>query len=585
MNFAKVFKAGLPGLCCALVSLPIWAQGDDAEPQVTISGAPAALADNIRASLQVAQEACDVSLPRLRRQLPQVQSDVERAANALGYYQSSIVAEFVTAEACWGLALTVTPGTRVHLDEVAIELLGTPEVRSGFSDIVDNSPVRPGAPLHHGEYEALKSSLTTRAADDGFFAARFEQAEVALDLEENLADVHLVFDPGEQFRFGPVTVQQEGSIALSDDLLQSLMQLNEGEDYSSARLAELRRRLDASQYFRLIRVSPQLGAGPDQTVPVDVDLGLRPRHLWTTGIGFSTDTGPRGQISYENRYVNRHGHRLYGDLSLSAVRSQIDGSYVIPWNDAARQNLTFAGGYSLEDNDSFRSKRFKLEAAFNNETLGGWKQRAFVEFQHDDYTVGMEKDTSVLLMPGVSVSKTRADDLINPSQGWKLFAQLRGATESVVSSATFLQAYASAKYIMSFGRGRLLSRVEVGSTWIDDTQDLPASLRYFTGGDQSIRGYDFRALGPVNEEGEVVGGRQLIVGSLEYDYRVAESWRVAVFADSGNAFDEPGNMDAYNSVGLGLRWLSPIGPVRIDLAHPLNGDESFRIHVTMGPDL
>jgi len=149
-----------------------------------------------------------------------------------------------------------------------------------------------------------------------------------------------------------------------------------------------------------------------------------------------------------------------------------------------------------------------------------------------------------------------------------------------------VQLYASAKYIHSLGDLRLLARVESGTTWIDSVEDLPASLRYFTGGDQSIRGYGFRELGPLNDDGtEVVGGRNLTVGSVEFDYLVRSNWRVAVFADAGNAFNNPDDFDFMRSVGFGVRWLSPVGPIRIDIAHPFNSDDAFRIHVTMGPDL
>jgi translocation and assembly module TamA len=138
---------------------------------------------------------------------------------------------------------------------------------------------------------------------------------------------------------------------------------------------------------------------------------------------------------------------------------------------------------------------------------------------------------------------------------------------------------------MSFGRSRLLTRLDLGATWIDQKIELPASLRFFAGGDQSIRGFEYQALGPLNANGEVVGGKQLIVGSLEYDFQVRDRWRVAVFVDSGNAFDNTSAFEFQHSAGIGIRWLSPIGQIRLDLAHPFDAEDSFRLHITMGPDL
>jgi len=553
-------------------------------PLVAITGADTTLHTNILGHLKVTSEACTTSLLRLRRLLPQVRRDITGAATALGYYQSSSEVRFGAGDSCWQLEININPGPRVVLETVTVAVISAdPAVQAVFADILRATPLQPGSPLHHGQYEDLKNALSSRAADNGFFAARFEQAELALDLQANTASVQLQFDPGPPFRFGALSIGHDGILA--DDVIRGLMPVKEGDFYSSMRLAELRQQLDASQYFRQVRVSPQLGAATGQSVPVDVELEMRPRHAWTGGLGFTTDTGPRARLSYENRFLNSRGHRLLVDSVLSKVRSQVDGNYAVPLQLESWQTLNFAGGYSFENNDSFESKRFKLETSLRNETANGWLQSLFVDLQRDDYIVGTQEDISVLTMLGFSLSKSTADNLINPSTGWKLFTQLRGATEGLLSDSTFVQFYGSGKHVMSFGRGRLLTRFETGATWIDETEDLPASLRYFAGGDQSIRGYDFRSLGPLDENGEVRGGKQLVVGSLEYDYLVRNNWRVAVFADSGNAFSAKNDLELEHSVGLGLRWLSPIGPVRVDLAHPINADESFRLHITMGPDL
>lgn len=572
----------LPGLG---LGMPAQAQDDAPTRLITITGTAAdpALDANIRAHLQVTSEACTASLLRLQRLLPQVTRNVTDAANAIGYYHTESTAQFSAGENCWELTLTVTPGPRAVLASVDLQVRGEPDVQGYFRDILEDTPVRSGAPLHHGEYESLKDALSARAADNGFFGARFEQAEVALNLENNTAATTLIFDPGLQFRIGEITVTRDGN--LRDELIDGLMPVSEGDYYSSASLADLGQRLDASQYFRQVRVSPLLGEAVDQTVPLQVELSMRPRHAWTAGLGFATDTGPQARLSYENRFVNSRGHKLQASTVVSGVRAQVDTGYVIPLRDAARQSLNFAGGYSFDNNESFESKRLKGEVGVRNENSSGWLQRVFLEFQRDEYIIDVEEATSVLSMLGGSLSKTRADNLINPTAGWKFFTQIRGATENLLSDTAFVQLDVSGKYVFGFGRSRLLTRLDLGATWIDATEELPASLRYFAGGDQSIRGYDFRTLGPLNENGEVSGGKQLVVGSLEYDFMVRNNWRVAVFADSGNSFNSTSEFEFRHSAGIGIRWLSPIGPVRVDLAYPINAEESFRLHVTMGPDL
>lgn len=565
----------------AWVVAPVLAQ-QQATPLIVITGADVELQANVLASLNVRSEPCNSDLPRLRRFLPDTRREIETAGNALGYYHITSEVAFRPGEDCWQLDIALTPGPRIVLDSVQISVDAPPEIREIFSDLLQTDTLRPGRPLHQGQYESFKRALNIRAVDRGFMAAAFSRSEIALDLIDNSADIELVFTPGPQFLFGDFDIRKEGD--LSYDLVDRLIRVDLDDGYSTTALADVQRRLEGSQYFDRVRLTPRFDPS-SQTVPVQVELGMRPRHAWTGGLGFATDTGPRARLSYENRYVNSRGHRLQASMMVSAVQSQIDGGYTIPLWDPSRQSLNFATGYNVEDNESFESKRFKLETSVRNETSSGLLQTAFVSFQRDDYVVDVQEDVSLLSILGVSLAKTRADNPIDPSFGWKVFAQLQGATDTLLSDTSFMQLYGSAKYILGLGSMRLLTRVESGATWVDETVNLPASLRYFAGGDQSLRGYDYRALGPLNERGEVVGGKQILVGSVEVDFRVRNSWRVAVFADSGNAFNDRKDFDFRHSVGVGLRWLSPIGPVRVDVAHPIDAGESFRLHITMGPDL
>ena len=144
-----------------------------------------------------------------------------------------------------------------------------------------------------------------------------------------------------------------------------------------------------------------------------------------------------------------------------------------------------------------------------------------------------------------------------------------------------------AKGLTSFAGGhRLLGRLQAGGIATNDFAAIPPSLRFFAGGDQSVRGYDYQSLSPRDSAGKRVGGRYLLVGSVEYQYPLAERWRLATFVDQGNAFDHL-NDPLQTGVGIGLRWVSPVGPLRLDLAHALDDEQgsNFRIHFSMGPEL
>jgi len=189
-------------------------------------------------------------------------------------------------------------------------------------------------------------------------------------------------------------------------------------------------------------------------------------------------------------------------------------------------------------------------------------------------------------MPGVDWTKLVADDTLRPSAGHRLNFELRGAADSLGSDTSFVQTAVSAKWIWSLpNAARILVRGSLGTTWADNFNELPPSVRFFAGGDTSVRGYEYDSLGPLDADGEVVGGSSLAVASVEYEHPVVPGWSVAAFVDSGNAFDGS-DLDARTGVGVGFRWQSPLGPIRVDVAKPLDGDDrGARLHISFGPDL
>ena len=163
---------------------------------------------------------------------------------------------------------------------------------------------------------------------------------------------------------------------------------------------------------------------------------------------------------------------------------------------------------------------------------------------------------------------------------------MRGSAESLGSDTSFLRVEGQAKWVRRvLPRSRVILRAAAGAAITDGFLELPPSVRFFAGGDDSIRGYDFESLGPTDADGHVIGGTGKLVVSTEYELDVRPKWSVAAFVDSGNAFDDF-DLEPLTGAGIGFRWQSPVGPVRVDLARPLNGvDRDVRLHVTFGPDL
>ncbi len=549
-------------------------------PALRISDAPPELEDNIRALVQLPGQSCETTPRALNRYLPDIRRQIVRAGWALGYYSLNEETYFLEEEDCWGLQISVDSGEAVTVAAVDVKVTSSPEL---FSETLEDLPVQVGDQLNHSMYERSKSELSSRAVELGFFSARFANSELRLNLQSNTAEIDIEFEPGERFQFGEIILQPVDG--LSENFIRRYIEFQNGSDYSTASLIDLRNVLSESYYFSSVNVTPSLELAAGQQIPIQVGLELRPRRVYSTGVGATTDIGPRVRMDYEDRYLNDRGHRIDVKSSASPIQQSIDANYTIPWNNPATEQLVFSGGLQHEDTDTFIARTAKLGASYSFINRWLWRQTFFFNYQHDRSTLNDADDVADLFIPGVSLSRTRADDALYPQRGWSFFGQLSGASDTLMSTETFLQLHLGGKLINPLGPGRVLFRFEAGTTVTDNINELPVSIQYFSGGDQSVRGYRYQSLAPLDDNGEVTGGKHLLVGSVEYDFNVLPAWKLAIFADAGNAFLDPASFELQKSVGIGVRWLSPLGPVRLDLASALDNDNKLRLHLTMGPDL
>lgn len=558
-----------------------WAQdGETTAREFVITGAGEDLETNIRAHVSLPELGCDAGGYILARNLPGIRQDIVRAGRALGYYQLQHVTRFERVGPCWQLQSDIDPGVPVRLNNINIEVASDQQF---FRSALTELPIAQGDQLNQANYEQVKTELSTVAVEQGFFDARYERSQLQLDLVENTANVDINFEPGPRYRLGNISIQELD--ALSPEFISRFLEIDEGDYYSSTALLELRDSLNGSMYFNNVSVTPLITQAQNQAIPVDVTLQMRPQRVYAVGLGATTDIGPRVRLDYEDRYRNRQGHSIRGNIGISPVQQNADIAYRIPMSQPATESLEISVGFLAEDTDTFRNTTSKIATTYSFINAWNWRQNYFVNIQHDESRITGEKLVTDLIIPGVSLNRTRADDALNPTRGWRLFGEMKGASDALLSSQSFTQFNLSGKLIRTLGPARFLWRFDTGTTVIDEVSELPVSLRYFSGGDQSIRGYKYESLGPVNEDGEVVGGKHRLSTSIEMDFFVADSWKVAVFADTGNSFEEFDDFELKTGVGLGVRWLSPVGPIRVDVASALDNDNKLRLHITMGPDL
>ncbi len=540
------------------------------------------LADNIRAFLAIERIKGETApmASRLQYLHRQAEEQIRTALQPFGYYQPTIKAELIDEPRQWLARYLVDPGEQVRLENINVLVTGEAETDPQFVLALEDNKLQKGQALRHSDYETLKSRLQSLASERGYYEAVLSRQQLLINPELNQADIELVLDSGPRYRIGAVNFSEA---PVGEALLSRYVPFEEGDPVSSGRLLELQRGLTESDYFSRVEVQPSWDQAVGHVVPIAVDLEANKRTAYRFGAGYGTDTGARLSASINRRWINQRGHSFTGLTQLSEVESTAAVQYNIPGEKPQTDRYSARLAWATELTDSTDSEIISLGVLWQKQ-LGPWQRLLSIDWEQERFTLDDETSSTSFLIPGMRWSTTNTDNPLNPTRGYRLTLELDAASEVLLSEADFVQAQAKGKHVLTLGnRTRLLTRAEIGATAMDDFGLMPSSHRFFAGGDNSVRGYDYKQLGPVGSNGDVVGGRYLLVGSAEVDYLVAESWRVAAFYDAGNSLDslsEP----LKSGVGVGVRWLSPIGPVRLDLAKPLD-DSGFRIHFTLGPDL
>lgn len=512
------------------------------------------------------------------------EEQAKKAAQALGYYQAHIESEVIAGKSP-RLVLTIEPGEPVLLRDVTVRVEGPASELKAFR-VPDSKALRSGAVLNHGHYEDAKRLIQNQASRYGFFSGRFTHQRLAVDPQAGVADIELVYQSGPRYTLGKV--QFEGDTPFDDDLLQRMVPFKENTPYDSELIAELNQALQSSGYFEGVRVDAAPMMATDQVIPVDVQLETRKPRTMGLGLGFSTDVGPRGKANWTRHWVNPQGHSYGWEMELSAPRQNVGVFYDIPLDPPLTDKLRWAGGYQYEEiaNTDSLSKLLTFGPQWHSKLPSGWQRVVSLKWQREEYRLGDDSGLSTLLMPGVSYSYLRSDNRIDPHNGYRLQFDVQAAKEGLLSDINLLHGNVLLKGLTTLGQShRLLGRVQFGGSATNGFKSIPPSLRFFAGGDQSVRGYDYQSLSPENSDGDRIGGRYLVAGSVEYQYAIAEKWRVATFVDQGNSFNSLELPSLKTGVGVGVRWVSPVGPLRLDLARALDDDGSIRLHFSMGPEL
>lgn len=554
-----------------------------ARAELVVEGVGDEMARNVRSYVSLADEPCDAEPWLLRRRFRAIESELRNALEPFGYYDPIVEKTLVLDEPCWRATLKIDVGLPVLLRKVDIEVASPPGAPSNFADIVTSTTLRAGAQLRHSDYDTLKESLQVRAAERGYIDANFLQNKIEVWPAERAADVSLLFESGDRYNFGEITQEQD---FLDERLVNAFLEFETGTPFDTRLLTQAYGDLSVSGYFGRIELLPDYEQADEGQIPIRVLLEPADRIEYTVGIGFATDTGPRARAGYNNRRVNKHGNRFKTDIGLSPVIQGITAEYRKPLTDPRSEWLSYTSALTNEDTDTFNNDTARVGVRRTKRVKTNWIRTLSLDFSYDQFDVGLESDTARLILPGIAYDHKRADRDVFPTRGHRFTVGLRGTGQFLGSTTSFLQATTSLRLVRSIGDdSRLLARATLGFTAKSEFGELPPSVRFFAGGDESVRGFGYNTLGPKDALGNVIGGSHLLVASIEYEHWLRGNFYGAIFLDAGNAFDGF-DVDPAMGTGLGLKWQSPVGPLRFYLAHPLNkSDRGIRLHIRLGADL
>lgn len=551
---------------------------------VTFTGLPEPLEKNARALMPLASAPCDAARFRVEKLFRDSDARLRQALEALGYYRFETRKTLSFDEAdCWSASFDVALGEPVRLRNIGVVFDGAAKDDAWVSQQIELRKPASGDVLDHGRYEAFKKFVLSALLSRGYFDASLMESSVAVDESLAFADIGLRFRSGPRYRFGSIEFSEN---VLTANLLASYAKFRPGDPYDADAISTLHESLSGSGYFGTVSIQAEPAKDGSQEVPVFVRLSPGMRQIYTFGFGFTTDIGPQGRLGYTNRRLNDKGFQFDSKLFISSVDSQLSGILRWPRGNPEAEWVDVFGGYQQKRTDTSESDKVTLGLRVSRNRTPNWLETPYIYYTGEDFQVGEQLDQSRLVTPGITWESTVGREISRIRSGRRISFDIRGSLDSFVSDTSFLQLTGSTKWAIPIGASsRLLARADLGFTLKEDFEELPASVRFFAGGDSSVRGYGFETLGPANDEGIIIGGSYLATFSLELDRLIAEKWSVAVFMDTGNAFDDF-DVDFKTGVGLGLRWYSPLGPIRVDFAHPLDDEtRSFRLHITLGPDI
>lgn len=566
-------------LALTLCATPAWAKLD-----YTVSvEAPSALVGLLNDHLELVSARDDADLDEF--QLQAILKETPSAAQALleteGYFSAKIS---VQQQGAQHYVLKVDVGEPVIIDDVVLQLNGPIRQQADYQQrlaaLLEAWSLPIGAPYRQDDWNNSKRAILRLLTVDRFPLAKITTSRADIDPQTHRSQLLVQVDSGPLISFGPTHISGNQRYPLK--VAAGLADFRQGEPYQQKKLLDYQAALEQAPQYSGVVVSADMAHIENDQVPIDVSLSEFPKQKLELGLTYDSDDGPGTRIAYD--YYNLFGKGW-------------TGSALLDWKNSDR-NLSFGlgfprqgDGYSHSITSSFKEtdiQGVKTTAV----DAGAWRIRSHdkidarfgVEFIQEKETIGDTPSTDTRAMLGVfGWTRRDVDDALRPRSGTLLDVSLSSTLGSLLSTTSFVRAYArGVGYWSPWPQyGTLLTRLEVGQVWAKDTDAVPSSQLFRAGGSNSVRGYEYQSLGLPGPDGAVVGGRVVATATLEYQIPVAKDWAIALFHDAGNAAQSWQSFKLEHANGVGLRWMSPVAPLSMDIAKA-EKDGKLRWNMSLG---
>jgi translocation and assembly module TamA len=496
------------------------------------------------------------------------------------------------------LTMTVVPGPQVTVKNVTIESTAplAPHIATREDPYADRLeklrrtwPLKPGQPFRQPAWDGAKNAVLGELRADGYPSASWQSTHAKVDATAGSAVLDVTIESGPLFRIGAIRV--EGINRYDVDAVKRLAPFFSGDAYSERALLDYQDRLVKLGLFE--GASVELDAsGPPDAAPVVVKVKELSLHQATFGIGYSANTGPRVSVEHYDRKVFdqpwiAHSTLTYGPDLKSIGTEFISYPHDNLWRDLAAANIEQLNAAD-ETRDSW-STRIGRSLDTNR-----FERLYYLEASHAKVSSAPLVDSADAVSGNYNWLRRDLDNILSPTEGTALSLQggvgYGRGTETrtdlvgeLSSRGPFARGYANFRWYRPFGGWYLNTRAEAGEVFVHDRIGVPDTILFRAGGDNSVRGYGYRTLGPT-VNGAVVAGRVLATGSVEVEHSLNERVPAllgALFIDAGNAADKWTSMHPVLGYGAGLHYRSPVGPLRLDLAYGQDVHQ-FKLHVSVG---